>query len=918
MKFNEKEVRDFYRLLRHEKETEIRILCPNKKNPPKSIFVQSEDEFVKECEKYNESYNIYAGINERKSKSTQGKDVISVKGFFLDIDAVRPKEFSKQPATDEELIKAKKIKDDIVKNLLAADLKQPIEIISGNGYQLFFTIPKVEIIDKNRKEFEDKLQLLQDKIIKRYDIDGAIDKIGDLPRIIKVTGTFNIKGNNTKERPHRLSKFLTNDKPQEDTDLLKLLNELELPSSEDIKEEKIIPTEKFDVNSLPKCINHLYNYYIFKEPFGWMRTVETLAAFFRGIGLPEKTNYKIMLDWANKQEYHEQGEDEDINEIVSRMYRNKIFVANCEKIRLNSGGFPEMGLKELFYYADVGECCGHYKNPVVYYNVKAKGEINTFNIYDYLTSRGINNKTGREEFKLNIDKFADYLIQKHDFKTWFGKNNDYCFHYNGKIMCQEARGIIKIQSQNLLENYCTRNISSEIFEKVKTKSEISKEEFEKDNPNLIPLGNGVWELDTKQLLPHSPDYNFRTFCPVNFDKEAKCKNWINFINETLYQEDILTMQEWFGFNLYREYFIKKGVICEGEQNTGKSVLLDTLIKFVGEQNKTGLSLQKITTGSDFTKLSLKDKWANIYDDLSSKDLSDGGAFKIATGGGWISGEEKFGEYQQFRSYAKQMFATNKVPPVKDNDDLAYFGRWIVFKFDNVPDKLDPFLRKKLWNDTELSGILNWALEGLYRLLENGRFSYNKSPEDIKLIMEASGSPLVAFSQEVLTKENDHIITKDDMFKVYSGWCEKQKRPRLTKEKLGRQLAKYCNYILADKHKERIWKNAKIKQEYQKYIDIPKKDDNTDASDTLKKNMREIYESSNNSNNYNNSNIKVVDIVSEASADLLEALKIISKEKQLIPLSDIIKLPFTNIDKCLLGLLKSGDLFTPKPDVYQLL
>ena len=48
------------------------------------------------------------------------------------------------------------------------------------------------------------------------------------------------------------------------------------------------------------------------------------------------------------------------------------------------------------------------------------------------------------------------------------------------------------------------------------------------------------------------------------------------------------------------------------------------------------------------------------------------------------------------------------------------------------DDIDLFLKEKLAQEKE--GILSWALEGLYRLLEQGEFSYNKSPEEVKKIM----------------------------------------------------------------------------------------------------------------------------------------------------------------------------------------
>ena len=497
-----------------------------------------------------------------------------------------------------------------------------------------------------------------------------------------------------------------------------------------------------------------------------------------------------------------------------------------------------------------------------------------------------------KSIKVDIDAVADYLISIYNFKTWFGVKNDYSYTYDGKIFVPNTRGVVKVACEKLLKEHCRKNVVEEVFDKIKRKTKVEKEEFEVTDTNFICLENGVWDIENKKLLPHDPKYNFQTYIPLTYDPNAQCPNWNKFIEETLYQEDLPVIQEWFGFNLFREYFIKKAVICVGPKNTGKSVLLDTLVKFIGEKNKTGLSLQKISSGSDFTKLSLKNKHSNIYDDLSSKDLSDGGAFKVATGGGYISGEEKFGEYQQFRSFAKQMFATNKIPVVKDNDDLAYFDRWIVLKFDNIPEKLNPFLRKKLWTPEEMSGILNWALEGLYRLLENGAFSYKKSAQEIKVIMEENGSPLVAFSNEMLQKEDGHIITKDDMYQLYSVWCEKEKKPRLTKEMLGRQLTKYCNYINPIKQKKRIWQNVKINENLVNKleksvgtVENKNNNDNTDTSDTFLKFIRDIRKRV---KKYNNIVYIKLNKVSEVSKDITSNLDNFSEKKMGLGLLDFFK------------------------------
>jgi len=778
----------FYDLLAHKNQTEIRAfeLSSNFKvsKCKGHFFVSSKEKFVKKVNEFEGKYNIYAGLNERNNKGTEAKDVISVKRIFLDIDC------KTKPASEKDMIDASAVCNAIVSDLKREFKASPTIINSGNGYQLVYCIPKIDIEKKNREEVQEKIQLFTKRLIEKYSNDKVkLDSVGDLPRIIRITGTTNIKGG-------RISKFV------------------EICKKESLELKENILNLKFDTKTYSKVqgkINDIELKKRFEKVYEKDERIKKLYdGNFEGYNLSVGGELALVCFLIQS--------DFNREEIFNIMASSKI------------GRWSE---KNISYRKET-------------YNKALKKIIKErkINPRDFLTSKGINSKTGQEEFSVNIDEVADYLILKHNFVTWFGKKSDYSFNWNGKIFDRNTRGIVKVECEELLKSYCKRNIVEEIFEKVKRKSKVDKDNFEKTDIDFIPFENGIWDINKKKLLPHDPKYKFQFIIPQTYNKEAKCPLWLNFINETLYPEDVKVMQEWFGFNLHREYFIKKAGICVGGQDTGKSVLLDTLITFIGEKNKTGLSLQKISSGSDFTKLSLKDKHSNIYDDLSSKDLSDGGAFKVATGGGWISGEEKFGEYHQFRSFAKQLFATNKIPPVKDNDDMAYFGRYLVFKFDNVPEKIDPFLRKKLWTDEEMSGILSWALEGLYRLLKNGNFSYNKSSQEIKEIMEISGCPLVAFSSDVLEREDGNIITKEEMFKIYSLWCEKTKRPRLSKEMLGRQLTKYCSYILPERQKERIWKNAKLNEKWKKIMVENNLHRDTDTSDTLFKFLRYEKEGSN--------------------------------------------------------------------------
>ena len=417
--------------------------------------------------------------------------------------------------------------------------------------------------------------------------------------------------------------------------------------------------------------------------------------------------------------------------------------------------------------------------------------------------------------KVSIPRITDHLLFKYDFKTIFGKRDETVYVYNNGIYESKGKEIIKTEVENLITNNSSSNIVKEVYEKIKRSTAIDYEKFQDIPIDLICLDNGILNLRTKELTSFNPEYYFKTKIPIKFIPEIKSNNIINFINDMCYPEDIPVIQEWFGFCLFRRYFIKKAIILFGEKDTGKTILLNVLTKFMGEKNVSGVSLQKIASKDKFALSSLKDKYINIYDDLSADDLKDAGGFKIATGGGYITAEYKFGDSFQFMTFAKNIFSTNRIPNVKDINDDAYYERWIPLCFDNqiAKDKQDKFLFEKLTTGEELSGILNWALEGLDRLLSNGKFSYNNNSEEIKLIMQRQNNPLIAFVFEVLEHQDGNRVSKENMYQVYSKWCQEKKVPRLSKEQLGRNLAKYTNYLIAKGGKERVWENVKINKSY---------------------------------------------------------------------------------------------------------
>jgi hypothetical protein len=183
---NEEEIIKFWKFLGHEKQTELRAIIPQVETH--NYHFSTQEQLIQLCKRYNGTHNIYLGVNERCENGTTAEDVIKVKIIPLDIDCV------KKPATDEDIMEANMITMQILEDAEKQGFKKPFVSFSGNGYQLYFKIPAIDITKDNLQEISDKIKEFERRMIEKYSNDKVkLDNVGDLPRIMRVAGTFNIK-----------------------------------------------------------------------------------------------------------------------------------------------------------------------------------------------------------------------------------------------------------------------------------------------------------------------------------------------------------------------------------------------------------------------------------------------------------------------------------------------------------------------------------------------------------------------------------------------------------------------------------------------------------------------------------------------------------------------------------------------------
>lgn len=378
---------------------------------------------------------------------------------------------------------------------------------------------------------------------------------------------------------------------------------------------------------------------------------------------------------------------------------------------------------------------------------------------------------------------AEELMDQHHFITM--RDNEQIYVWRDGCYRPYAESLIKEECKKRLgEEYRTNRVS-EVIDYIKASTFKDRKE---EPPHLIPLKNGVLDINAMKLTPHSPDYMFFNLLPVNYNPNADCPKIKEFFQQiTATKEDVDILLEVIGFCLYREYFIAKALMLVGEGSNGKSTFLNLIKEFLGKENVSGRSLQDLEENR-FAKADLHHKLANIYADLPDRALWRTGTFKMLTGRDLIAAERKFQQGFTFENYAKLLFSANKVPEAYD-DTQAFFRRWIIIVFPNqfVNDKADPYILKKLTTPEELSGLLNLAIEGLKRLLKNGTFSYSKTTEQIREDYIRKSSPVAAFIMDCMEVDSDAFIEKKELYTVFAEYCRARGLPTISQDSFFKKL-----------------------------------------------------------------------------------------------------------------------------------
>jgi putative DNA primase/helicase len=392
------------------------------------------------------------------------------------------------------------------------------------------------------------------------------------------------------------------------------------------------------------------------------------------------------------------------------------------------------------------------------------------------------------------------------------KDTGEIYRFNGRYYEPDGETFIKGKMQKLLGVKINTYHKNEVINWVKDCEELQADrEIFNTHPEKIQLDNCLYDIISGEIDKADPGMFQTTYFPIHYDPDATCEVFLEFLEQVLYKDDIPIIQEMFGYCFYKPYVYQKAFMMVGSGANGKSTLLSLLTTLLGDWNISSIPLQNLCKDR-FTNIDLYGKYANVCSELSDKGLKNTGTFKMLTGGDYIRAEKKFKPNGiLFKNTAKLVFSCNVIPE-SDDDTEAYHRRWVVIEFPNQfkedDPNTDPFIKDKLTKEKELSGIFNWAMEGLKRLLKNGRFSDHRTLEDVKEFMKEHQDPVNQFCMQCLTiGEHEDIVNKSRMYKHYLDFCKLFGKPTVAMNQFSMKLKQYAPRTLSEgqtRQQGRVW------------------------------------------------------------------------------------------------------------------
>ncbi|OBV39413.1 DNA primase family protein [Janthinobacterium psychrotolerans] len=289
--------------------------------------------------------------------------------------------------------------------------------------------------------------------------------------------------------------------------------------------------------------------------------------------------------------------------------------------------------------------------------------------------------------------------------------------------------------------------------------------------SVIPVGNGYLHLDGSPVLKsHDKELGLRHTLGCDYLPSAPTpKMFENLLTRILPDPAVRNrVQEYIGYTLLPDARFQLAQIWIGSGANGKGTLANIV------QALHGRAVAASPSKLDGFQASVTLGASLIYCDEAPPQNWCEQTIKSMIAGETVQIDRKYQSPITTRIIGKWLILANHVPSVKDQSN-GFWRRFDIVPFGvEIPaSERDPKLADRIIM-YELTGVLNWALEGLQRLLERGRFEA-ALPSAMTAATQAArtetNSVHAWVSEASIERTTTTATSKSTVYTAYASWCK---------------------------------------------------------------------------------------------------------------------------------------------------
>lgn len=360
-----------------------------------------------------------------------------------------------------------------------------------------------------------------------------------------------------------------------------------------------------------------------------------------------------------------------------------------------------------------------------------------------------------------------------------------------------------------LEIHSTIKIINEARQWLLRQPELLRKNVPWDNHGMVPTRSGLLDTATMILEEARPGHFATWRIECDYDVNAACPWWLTMLDDffadrpiELRSATISTVQEVLGAALMenKPRALTRALILEGPSEAGKTRILDVLSGLFGDR-PIATPLDALGSTHGLMEFKRRAPWV-LHEAFNAGQWHMSSVVKSILTGDPVQINVKNGAITTQRIKAPVFWGTNHPPQFKEATK-AIVNRLIVIKCRIVfdPKKLigaAAEARKRgfaepseLILETEMSGLLNWAVAGLLRCLARGHIE--TTPEVVGTMdkVRQDSNMVAGFLEECAEYSTSAMISVADFSASFAVWWMEVKgidRNLPSNETIGRALS----------------------------------------------------------------------------------------------------------------------------------